>query len=243
LWSSYWRPIHAPDWWIDQLPAHTALDGELWIDRGLFQETMSICRSYDAGDRWKRVQYRVFDSPPPFERGIIEIKRDDFVVVPDGTPEWSQARGWNYIPGEYRVVYDRLRDLVPSMVVDQTLIANTGMYDSLLSGVYTHGGEGLMLRAPGSYYVYERTRRILKVKDKHDADGTVLGYVDGNGKYEGLVGSLIVQMDNGIRVDVSGMRDNLRVPGAIPIGSRISFWYRELSTNGVPKEARYWRTI
>ena len=62
LWSRKGNLIHAPDYFLAELPRDIALDGELWIGHGKFEETMSIVRSERPDDRWKRVHYMVFDA-------------------------------------------------------------------------------------------------------------------------------------------------------------------------------------
>lgn len=50
----------APEWFIAGLPS-TPLVGELWIDRGRFEDVCSIVRSKGAGDRWSEVRYMIFE--------------------------------------------------------------------------------------------------------------------------------------------------------------------------------------
>ena len=52
----------APDWFTAGFPA-TPLDGELWVGRGEFQQTVSIVRRGDRSEHWKQVKYLVFDAP------------------------------------------------------------------------------------------------------------------------------------------------------------------------------------
>ena len=70
LWSRKGNLIHAPDYFLAELPRDIALDGELWIGHGKFEETISIVRSETPDDRWKRVRYMVFDAPQA--RGTFE---------------------------------------------------------------------------------------------------------------------------------------------------------------------------
>src|SRR5690242_7567841 len=44
LWSRKGNLIHAPDYFLAELPRDVALDGELWIGYGKFEETASIGR-------------------------------------------------------------------------------------------------------------------------------------------------------------------------------------------------------
>jgi DNA ligase-1 len=63
LWSRNGNLIHAPDYFLAELPRNIVLDGELWIGHGKFEETMSIVRSETPDDRWDRVRFMVFDVP------------------------------------------------------------------------------------------------------------------------------------------------------------------------------------
>ncbi len=53
-------------------------------------------------------------------------------------------------------------------------------------------GEGLMLKDPKSAYVNNRSDRLLKVKKFDDAEAKVLGFEEGTGKYENMLGALKV---------------------------------------------------
>ncbi len=55
LWSRKGNLIHAPYYFLAELPQDIALDGELWIGYGKFEETISIVRSETPDDRWKLV--------------------------------------------------------------------------------------------------------------------------------------------------------------------------------------------
>jgi len=63
LWSRQGHIIQAPEYFLAELPRDIALDGELWIGHGKFEETISIVRSETPDDRWKRVHFMVFDAP------------------------------------------------------------------------------------------------------------------------------------------------------------------------------------
>ena len=63
LWTRQGNLIHAPDYFLSELPRDVALDGELWIGHGKFEETVSTVRSDTPDDRWKNVHFMVFDAP------------------------------------------------------------------------------------------------------------------------------------------------------------------------------------
>src|SRR5205085_10981202 len=51
-----------------------------------------------------------------------------------------------------------------------------------LARIESLGGEGLMLRQPGSKYVAGRSTTLLKVKSFHDAEALVVGHQAGAGR-------------------------------------------------------------
>lgn len=55
------KPIFAPSWFLEELPAGHWLDGELWIGRGMFQQVVSVVRKkVPLDNEWRQVLYRVF---------------------------------------------------------------------------------------------------------------------------------------------------------------------------------------
>ena len=57
------KPIHAPAWFVDALPAQP-LDGELWIGRGSFERVSGIVRKEIPVDaEWRHVRYMIFELP------------------------------------------------------------------------------------------------------------------------------------------------------------------------------------
>ena len=198
----------APDWFVEDLPADT-LDGELWVGRKMFQKTTSIVRSGAADQAWKTVQYVVFDAPNA--RGAFEVRVEHAqkVLARVGAPH---ARWHEHVRCEG---FDHLREE--------------------LARVEALGGEGLMLRQPGSKYDVGRSRSLLKVKTFHDAEATVVGHAPGSGKHKGRLGALIVELAGGIRFNVgTGFTDAEREsPPAL--GAVITFRYQELSDDGVPR--------
>jgi DNA ligase-1 len=197
----------APDWFTADLPADT-LDGELWVDRKKFQRTISIVRSGDAGPAWREVRYVVFDAPNA--RGGFEDRLAHAEKVVAGAASHLRCHGHVRCDG-----VGHLRDE--------------------LARVEALGGEGLMLRQPGSPYVVGRSSTLLKVKTFQDAEARVVDYAPGTGKHQGRVGALVVELPGGKRFSIgTGMSDAERA--APPkIGAVVTFRYQELSDDGVPR--------
>ncbi len=108
-----------------------------------------------------------------------------------------------------------------------------------LARVEALGGEGLMLREPGSKYEAGRSMTLLKVKSFHDAEAQVIGHQPGAGRHAGRLGTLLVRLADGTEFAVgTGFSDRER--GDPPaVGTTITFRYQELSEGGVPRFPSY----
>jgi DNA ligase-1 len=200
--------LHAPDWFAAGLP-ETPLDGELWLDRKAFQRTVSIVRRQDKSDHWKQIRYVVFDAPglaEPFEARL------EFV---------SECVG--QIGSEYISPLEHQRCRSVEHLREE------------LERVESLGGEGLMVREPGSRYEAGRSATLLKVKTFHDADAVVVSHAAGKGRHKGRLGALVVRLPDGTEFSVgTGFTDKQReAPPAV--GTTITFRYQELSDGGVPR--------
>jgi len=200
--------FHAPDWFAEQLP-DVPLDGELWLARKSFQRTVSIVRRQDKSDHWREIRYLVFDAPTQggeFEQRVAYLKE---LVNP--------RKAVNLQVHEH----EQCRDI-------EHLRAELARVEAL-------GGEGLMLREPGSKYEAGRSTTLLKVKTFHDAEAVVTAHLPGAGRHKGRLGALEVQLPDGTTFSVgTGLSDAQRNnPPAV--GSTITFRYQELSDRGVPR--------
>jgi len=138
----------------------------------------------------------------------------------------------------------------------------------LMDRYLEQGGEGTIIRNPQNIWTPKRVRDILKAKPWHDAEGTVTGFTSGRetnkgSKLLGLIGALILDY-KGERLELAGLTNEERIfaethmsahavqnPGTdmpsdfqgkhFKLGDTVTFKYRELSDDGIPKEARYWR--
>lgn len=286
LWSRYGQPIAAPDWWLDKLPK-TWLDGELYAGTGRFQHVVATVKDHVAGDGWKDISYMVFDSP-----GGMALCQDGRINNTNFKKELSNLYMWfagradvrNMGPeSSFMSTYQWLReqnienDVVKVHTQERLPFSQTkvlSIIDEQLEQITSLGGEGLMLRKPESKWEPYRSHNLLKVKRLQDAEATVIGYITGRktdlgSKLLGKMGALLVQMDNGIKFELSGFTDEERLlqwnngsvseaeiwarlnpetmcPDFISAihfsrGSRVTFKFRELTLDNVPKEARYHR--
>lgn len=202
------NPFYLPDWFKLQLPS-CVLDGELWIGRKKFQETVSIVRTQGGNDElWKKVKYFIFDAPKApgtFESRMLLLCSFD---KPVGNADID--------------------------VLKQEKCKSLKHLLQTLKRVEKIGAEGLMLRQPGSLYEGSRSSTLLKVKTFLDDEATVIGYEDGKGRHKGRIGSIILSWKGKTFKAGTGLSDKER-ENPPPIGSKVTFKYQELSTDGIPR--------
>lgn len=214
LWSRKGTAIQAPDYFLAELPEGIALDGELWIGRGQFEETLSTVLSQTPDARWKGVHFMVFDAPQA--KGTFE-QRVQFIAAT--LPKVNQFA--NPVP--------------------QYLCKGTAHLLAERDRVVALGGEGLMLRKPESEYETRRSPTLLKVKPHDDAEATVIAHNPGKGKNAGKLGSLRVKMADGKEFSIgTGFTDEQR-ESPPPIGTVITYRFRGVTKNGLPRFPSYLR--
>ena len=242
---------YVPQWFYKILPPGIALDGEIWIGRGMFQSTGKLSNikpgsSYsknEIDDIWSGkngypVIFKVFDVPSlngPFEQRTEFLK----TVVLD------RKRCWDEIDYPNKTVY-------PLQFTQQIKIQSMEQLVKLYTDLTSNGAEGIMLRAPGSPYEEKRSKYMLKYKIKEDAECIVRGYLPGEGRLQGMLGALRCEMIKdgkvtGVFSNIgTGFTDTQRkyynAPGTaeyIPLGSVVSFSYMEMTDDGVPRHPVY----
>jgi DNA ligase-1 len=98
-----------------------------------------------------------------------------------------------------------------------------------------------MLHRDDALYRAERTDDLLKLKPHEDAEAQVLEHLPGTGKYAGILGSLLVETEDGVRFRIgTGLSDEQR-RNPPPIGSVITFKYHGKTRRGIPRFASFLR--
>ena len=120
-------------------------------------------------------------------------------------------------------------------VLQQERCGGIGHLQTELARVESLGGEGLMLRQPGSQYEAGRSTTLLKIKSFHDAEGRVVEHLPGKGRHAGRLGAVVVELPNGLTFSVgTGFTDAQR-QAPPPVGSIVTYRYQELTDRGVPR--------
>lgn len=207
--------VHVPAWFTRHWPT-TPMDGELWAGYGKFERASAIVRTAEADDpAWHEMSYRVFDLP---------------------------AHGGNFdarVPA-IRAVVAAIGDAWV-VAIRQFHVANEPQLYAELERVVDKGGEGLVLHRGDAPYRAGRGVGLLKLKPYEDAEAIVVAIHPGQGRLEGVMGSIEVRTADGRRFAIgSGFSDEQRAhPPAI--GSWVTYRFNGLTDNGLPRFVRFLR--
>lgn len=204
--------IAAPAWFIAVLP-NQVLDGELWTGRGEFENVARTVRDARPDETaWRRVRFMVFD-------------------LPDCPGTFDERLG----------ALKSLRLSLPAVAVEQFRIADRAALDRKLADIVDAGGEGLMLHRGDSRYLAGRSDDLLKLKPYQDAEARVVGYIEGKGKYAGMLGALRVKRPDGVELRLgTGFTDEQRRHPP-PRGATVTYSFTSLTAKGMPRFARFVR--
>lgn len=278
LWTRLGNVTHAPDWWLDGLP-NLMLDGELWSGYNHRQVLMSAIKQEIPDNRWMNVQYRVYDMVPASRflstKTVTYSGRKQDISIPDWSTRFGPLKSISYgapflsrLQCLDKLVLPKHVKIHPQMSLPATQAGADEMINNLMATVLSQGGEGLVLKKPESIYECQRSHNCLKVKPFEDDEGIIVGWYSGKetdkgSKLLGMMGSLVLRLENGKELQLSGFTDEERAlgpvasdwaarnPGAMTqvwgtihfkLDQKISYKYRGLTADGIPMEARYWRS-
>ncbi len=212
LISRQGHPFHAPAWFTEGFPAQ-AMDGELWIGRGRFDEVSGAVRRHTpVPAQWRNIRFMIFDLPE--HPGTFTERYAAMQALP---------------PSPYAAVINQFR------------VADRDELLARLDEVMAAGGEGLMLHHGAARYRTGRSDALLKLKPYQDAEATVVGHLPGRGRHGGRLGALIVETEAGVRFRLgTGFSDAQRETPP-PLGSVVTYRYHGLTRDGVPRFGSFLR--
>jgi ATP-dependent DNA ligase len=214
------------------------LDGELYNHKlkDDFEKIISLVRktkpTFEHRQEAKKlVQYHIYD--------IVPLEHVKFAT--------------------YEERLDRLIDIIAERTYDGHFIDNDHV--RLTKTVYienmdeakewhekflNEGYEGSIYRNPDGIYKGTRSWDLMKFKDFHDAEATIVGYELGKGKRTGTIGKFIMQDDEGVEFgcppgkgydykDLAGMLNNINDY----IGQRATFTYFQRTQAGSYRHPLY----
>lgn len=213
------NPINAPHWFIAELP-DVWLDGELWYALGEFEFVASTVTKIVPEDaQWRRITYRVFDAPNYCEPFATRVKHYTALLAGANIPHVK--------------------------AVEQLILSNNNALVNMLNTYTAKGGEGLMLHKSDALFANGRSGNLLKLKKYMDAEATVMQHLAGKGKYERVMGSLLVSHINETGNQVvfkigTGFSDAQRA-NPPKVGESVTFAYHGYTKRGIPRFASFMR--
>ncbi|MDF1583658.1 MAG: DNA ligase [Methyloprofundus sp.] len=206
--------LNAPKWFTQDFPK-TVLDGELWIARGEYQQTVSIVRKQQPHLGWKKIKFMIFDLPDQGGDFSERVKTMQSMAKQSPSPFLH--------------------------FIEQVQIASHEQLMQYLQLVTDQGGEGLMLHHKKGLYHSGRSLDLLKLKPFADAEAIVTGYRPGKGQFTGKMGALQVKAENGKSFFIGSGFNHQERDMPPPIGSTISYRYQGYTERGIPRFAVFLR--
>lgn len=212
LLSRQGLPLTPPDYFIKNFPPF-AIDGELFSERGKFEEISATVRSASPKG-WYKLKLHVFDVP--------NAEGDLFARL-SVLARYLQENPTPYI-----------------QIIEQIPVKDKTHLHAFFTQIQQLGGEGVVVRNPNSPYIHGRSAQILKLKAVDDEECVVVAHHKGRGKYADKLGAITCENQRGKFRIGSGFKDKDR-ENPPPIGSTVTYKYRGLTNSGKPRFATYWR--
>jgi DNA ligase-1 len=204
-----------PKWFPADFPSEH-LEGELWIDRGKFEMVSGIVRTENPDNQdWQKIHFMLFDMPK--------------------------------YPGTFVQRLNAMKNLVANShskylrIIPQSRIYDHQSLIKLLNETVKNGGEGLMLHREDSLYSATRNDDLLKLKTYEDAEAKVLAIIKGKGKYQKMMGAILVENEEGIKFKIGGGFSDEQRSNPPAIGSIITYKYFGKTKDGKPRFASFMR--
>lgn len=205
------RSVAAPAWFLAQLPREP-LDGELWMGRRRFDDLSATVRRTEPVDaEWRQVRYHVFELPAG--GGTFEQRSEEIRALAGGVV----------------------------VAVPQWRVASHAALQAKLQEIVAAGGEGLMLHRADAPVATGRSDLLLKLKPQSDAEAVVVGHEPGKGRFAGQLGALELRTPEGVRFKLGTGFTEAQRRHPPPIGSTVTYRYRDLTPAGKPRFASFLR--
>lgn len=209
------RVINAPTWFIDKFPTH-ALDGELWMGRGQFERLSGAVRRNQANeDEWRQIRYCLFEYPLAQGDFDQRLQRLSGIVEKLQIP-WLQ-------------------------VIPQEAVKSVEQVEAKLKQLVLQKAEGLVLHLASAEFQSGRSDFVYKLKPQFDAEAKVIAIIGGQGRLQGMMGALLLETRDGKQFKLGTGFDDVKRKNPPVVGSWVTYRYRDLTSNGLPKFASFVR--
>ena len=190
------------------------------------------------------------------KKWVIDLAREKGTMLFDQRPFASQPK----ILELYAAENDVIRHVVQARLSMSRQSAEDEAVE-IMEEICAKGGEGIIVRNGSAYWTPKRTVNMLKVIPELNSEATVIGFTTGKDGFAGMLGAVVVKWGrhefklSGFKQDARTLgagdyavakaypdtrQDNIK-PAGFKLGDVITFKYKELTSVGIPKSARYWR--
>lgn len=197
-----------------------------------------------------------FSAPKWFTNKLPNMELDGELYIGPGKFEETQSVVMKKVPNssEWRKVkykifnapsnkpfserYNNFKNM--NHALTHTKITNQNQFNKFYENILAQKGEGVMLRKINSPYEEKRSKFLIKVKPKRNAEAIVVDVQKGKGKYVGKMGALVVKdLNTNIQFKIgSGFNDSHRSE-SWKKGNKITYIYRDKTAKGVPRFATF----
>lgn len=213
------KAFSPPKCWVENLPDF-ALDGELFIARGKFEEVLSIVSKGDSQcekckcEEWSKVGYFIFDVPQANQKlnaknsakssadSSAESSAKSYTLLERLAllESWleNRANKTNKASQAKTTKAKNSADLDSAKasknpilhIIPQESVPSQEALQKKLKEIEKLGGEGLVIRKNNAPYERFRTTNAMKLKSYSDTECVVVAHNQGKGKFSNALGSL-----------------------------------------------------
>ena len=212
LLSRNGKILAAPGGWSAHFPPF-ALDGELYTARGEFEKIQSIVMDKTPNEAaWSEIKFYVFDVPEA-SGGLLDRlgELEKFILQ-------NPQAGQNL------------------KIIKQVKVKGNAEFEAFAEAVIAKGGEGVVVREPNAPYERKRSKNALKYKKFKDAECVVVAHKVGQGKFSGLLGSVVCEnLSDKKRFKIGSGFSDKEHANPPKIGSVITYKYQNLTAKGLSR--------
>lgn len=199
------------------LPNNTVYDGEL-LAAGTFKDSIAQRQATNsiANSKGNKtgLTFNVFDMVPldEFRAGISNdkalIRKITLgATLMDESIQYLEPDKWSMLIQAFGI-HTELKVIRPVPILG--LVKCMADVEPIVNEIWARGGEGVMLNSTVGKYEIKRSKELLKVKHTEEYTLEVVDILEGTGKFEGMMGALVVDY-NGNKLGVgSGFNDAQR---------------------------------
>jgi DNA ligase-1 len=207
---------------LQTLPGSVVLDGE--IVSGSFQDLMKqFSRSKGKADT-SAARLALFDIIPlsAFKAGICTV------------PQEMRHMMLSHMEtsGEFTKHTNGKVYVIPKITVDLSDVNDQQAFRDFNRQAIDAGYEGIMVKDPDAPYELKRSYAWLKIKPFIEVSLEIVGFEEGTGKYEGMLGAFIMEGED------DGRKISVNVGGGLTDSERAEYWLKRAKMLGMIGEVR-----